>query len=114
MQRKYSESQGNPWLSCVSWEQRKLGEISNKVTKKNQDAVVDEVFTNSAEFGIISQRDFFEKDIANAENIDGYYVVESDDFVMPVPVTISIVTLLSAPCAMHYHSAKAHKRGKTP
>ena len=24
MQRKYSESQGNPWLSCVSWEQRKL------------------------------------------------------------------------------------------
>ena len=63
------------------WEQRKLGEISNKVTKKNQDAVVDEVFTNSAEFGIISQRDFFEKDIANAENIDGYYVVESDDFV---------------------------------
>lgn len=27
MQRKYSESQGNPWLSCVSWEQRKLGEI---------------------------------------------------------------------------------------
>lgn len=65
----------------LSWEQRKLGEISNKVTKKNQDAVVDEVFTNSAEFGIISQRDFFEKDIANAENIDGYYVVEPDDFV---------------------------------
>ena len=68
-------------LSTISWEQRKLGEISNKVTKKNQDAVVDEVFTNSAEFGIISQRDFFEKDIANAENIDGYYVVEPDDFV---------------------------------
>ena len=67
-------------ISC-SWEQRKLGEISNKVTKKNQDAVVDEVFTNSAEFGIISQREFFEKDIANAENIDGYYVVEPDDFV---------------------------------
>jgi len=63
------------------WEQRKLGEISDKVTKKNQDAVVDEVFTNSAEFGIISQRDFFEKDIANAKNIDGYYVVEPDDFV---------------------------------
>jgi restriction endonuclease S subunit len=68
-------------LSTISWEQRKLGEISNKVTKKNQDALVDEVFTNSAEFGIISQRDFFEKDIANAENIDGYYVVEPDDFV---------------------------------
>ncbi|MEE3461790.1 MAG: restriction endonuclease subunit S [Lachnospiraceae bacterium] len=63
------------------WEQRKLGDISDKVTKKNQDIAVEEVFTNSAEFGIISQRDFFDKDIANAENIDGYYVVEPDDFV---------------------------------
>lgn len=53
-----------------AWEQRKLGEISDKVTKKNQDVVVDEVFTNSAEYGIISQRDFFDKDIANTENID--------------------------------------------
>lgn len=63
------------------WEQRKLGELSEKVIKKNQDAVIDEVFTNSAEFGIISQRDFFEKSIANTENINGYYVVEPDDFV---------------------------------
>ena len=27
MQRKYSESQGNPWLSCVSWEQRKFSDL---------------------------------------------------------------------------------------
>ena len=27
VQREYSESQGKPWLSCVSWEQRKLGEV---------------------------------------------------------------------------------------
>ena len=63
------------------WEQRKLGEIADKVTKKNKDIVVDEVFTNSAEFGIISQRDFFDKEIANAENIGGYYIVEPNDFV---------------------------------
>ena len=63
------------------WEQRKLGEVSSKITKKNQDIVVDEVFTNSAEYGIISQRDFFDKDIANFENIDGYYIVEPNDFV---------------------------------
>ena len=63
------------------WEQRKFGEISSKVSKKNQNLEVDEVFTNSAEFGIISQRDYFDKDIANSENIDGYYIVEPDDFV---------------------------------
>ena len=27
LQRKYLESQGIPWLSCYSWEQRKLGEV---------------------------------------------------------------------------------------
>lgn len=64
-----------------AWEQRKLGEISDKVTKKNKNTLVEEVFTNSAEFGIISQRDFFDKDIANSENIDGYYIVKPNDFV---------------------------------
>lgn len=43
--------------------------------------VADEVFTNSDEFGIVSQRDFFDKDIANTENVNGYYVVEPNDFV---------------------------------
>ena len=30
---------------------------------------------------MISQRDFFDKDIANQNNIDGYYVIESGDLV---------------------------------
>ena len=58
-----------------------MGKISDKVINKNQNATVKEVFTNSAEFGIVSQRDFFEKDIANTENINGYYIVEPNDFV---------------------------------
>nr|WP_319472772.1 hypothetical protein [uncultured Sphaerochaeta sp.] len=32
-------------------------------------------------YGIISQREFFDKDISNEENIDGYYIVKNDDFV---------------------------------
>jgi len=31
LQRKYLKSQGIPWLSCFSWEQRKLGEIADIV-----------------------------------------------------------------------------------
>jgi len=31
MQRKYSESQGNPWLSCVSWEQHKVSEVAEVI-----------------------------------------------------------------------------------
>jgi type I restriction enzyme S subunit len=64
-----------------AWEQRKLSEVSDKVTEKNASRVFTETLTNSAEFGIISQRDFFDKDISNDENIDGYYIVRSDDFV---------------------------------
>lgn len=63
------------------WEEKKLGEISSKVSKKNTDNLITETFTNSAEFGIISQRDFFDHDISNDENIDGYFIVENDDFV---------------------------------
>lgn len=40
-----------------------------------------ETLTNSAEYGIVSQRDFFDKDISNSENLSGYYIVEDDDFV---------------------------------
>ncbi|WP_373899511.1 restriction endonuclease subunit S [Haloimpatiens sp. FM7315] len=63
------------------WEQRKLGEISDKVTEKNIKNNYYETLTNSAEFGIVSQRDFFDKEISNAKNLDGYYVVKNDDFV---------------------------------
>lgn len=41
-----------------AWEQRKLGEIANKVTEKNSNLLYQETFTNSAEYGVISQRDF--------------------------------------------------------
>ena len=63
------------------WEQRKLGEISDKVTEKNTENFYDETLTNSAEFGIVTQRDFFDKNISNAKNLNGYYVVQNDDFV---------------------------------
>lgn len=64
-----------------TWEQRKLGNIASKVKIKNNGMTYTETFTNSAEQGIISQRDYFDHDVSNAENIDGYYIVENNDFV---------------------------------
>ena len=63
------------------WEQRKLNKISDKVTEKNIGLQYIETFTNSAEFGIISQRDFFDHEIANMSSLGGYYIVRSEDFV---------------------------------
>ena len=64
-----------------AWEQRKLGDVADKVTVKNSNLQYIETFTNSAEVGIISQRDYFDHDIANLSNLDGYYIVQKEDFV---------------------------------
>ena len=63
------------------WEHQRLGDISLKISEKNGKREFSETLTNSAEHGIISQRDFFDKDISNEKNLDGYYIVRPDDFV---------------------------------
>ena len=72
-----------------AWEQRKLSEVADKVTEKNVDLVIKETFTNSAEFGVISQRDFFDHDISNSDNIGGYYVVRNEDFVYNPRISVT-------------------------
>ena len=63
------------------WKVVKLDSISQKVNSKNINNTFENVLTNSAEFGIIPQRDFFDKDIANLKSLSGYYVVQPNDFV---------------------------------
>ena len=63
------------------WEQRKLGEIADKVTEKNLDGNITEVLTNSAEYGVINQTEFFDHAVAKESNIAGYYVIAPGDFV---------------------------------
>ena len=48
-----------------AWKQATLREISDKVMDKNSDFSVREVFTNSAEHGVMSQKDFFNHAIVN-------------------------------------------------
>ena len=76
----------------LSWEQRKLGEFSKKITTKNADGAFSETFTNSAEQGVISQLDYFDHDITNDANISGYYVVQPDNFVYNPRISVT------APC----------------
>ena len=71
------------------WEQRKLSDIVEKVTEKNAGLQYIETFTNSAEFGIISQRDFFDHDISKIGSLDGYYVVHNEDFVYNPRISVT-------------------------
>ena len=63
------------------WDEWKLSDISQKVTEKNKENIYSETYTNSAEFGIINQRDFFDKDISNEKSLNTYYVVRNNDYV---------------------------------
>lgn len=74
------------------WSKTELCQIAYKVTEKNVQNLVSETFTNSAEHGIISQRDFFDHDISNSEKINGYYIVQDNDFVYNPRVSVT------APC----------------
>lgn len=63
------------------WDEKTLGDIAEKKIQKNKDNRINNVFTNSAAQGIVNQRDFFDKDIANQNNLLNYYIVDRDDFV---------------------------------
>ena len=51
------------------------------VKVKNRDNAINNVITNSAEFGLIPQHDFFDKDIAVDGHTSNYTVIQKGDFV---------------------------------
>lgn len=63
------------------WDRKKLGDFAKKVIEKNHDVIFSETFTNSAEFGVVSQKDYFDNGISNFNNIKGYYIVQPNDFI---------------------------------
>ena len=63
------------------WTQVLLLDIFKKSTRKNSDGSITNVICNSARNGLIPQREYFDKSIANSENTDGYYIIEQGDFV---------------------------------
>lgn len=63
------------------WEEKPLNEIASKRSGKNKDGSISEVLTNSATQGIIKQSDYFEREIVTESNLNGYYIVNLDDFV---------------------------------
>jgi len=74
------------------WHTIALSKIAKKITEKNTDFKYDVVFSNSAQNGIILQNEQFDKDIANDDNIDKYYVVSKGCFVYNPRISVT------APC----------------
>ena len=62
-----------------AWEQRKLGEIVDRITRKNQDLVSTLPLTISAQYGLIDQNEFFDKRVAS-KDVSGYYLINKGEF----------------------------------
>jgi type I restriction enzyme S subunit len=63
------------------WKAIPLNELAVRGKLKNRDEKIERVLTNSAEFGVMDQRDYFDKDIATQGKLEGYFVVELGDYV---------------------------------
>ena len=61
------------------WEKVHLNEICSRVTQKNTNGRCDLVLTIAAQYGLVSQLDFFNKSVAS-ESLDGYYLLQKGDF----------------------------------
>ena len=61
------------------WEQRKLGDVAERVTRKNKNLESELPLTISAQHGLINQETFFNKKVAS-KDVSGYYLLKKGEF----------------------------------
>ena len=61
------------------WVEKRLKDISKRVTRKNNGLVSERALTISAQFGLIDQEEFFQKKIAS-KDVSGYYLIKKGEF----------------------------------
>ena len=62
-----------------AWEQRKLSDMVERVTRKNENRESELPLTISAQYGLIDQNEFFDKRIASRD-VSGYYLLKKGEF----------------------------------
>ena len=61
------------------WECPPLKKLAKRITQRNTHGADLRALTNSAEHGVVDQREYFDRDIAT--NTDNYYIVKTGDYV---------------------------------
>lgn len=70
-----------PEFSKSYWGITRLNALADKITERNKGDDISRVFTNSATEGVVDQEEYFDRDIANKNNLTNYFVVEKGDYV---------------------------------
>lgn len=62
------------------WEEKKLGNVSDRVTRKNENLESTLPLTISAQYGLVDQITFFNNQIASTTNLRNYFLVKNGEF----------------------------------
>lgn len=62
------------------WEEKKLGEVSDRVTRKNENLESTLPLTISAQYGLVDQITFFNNQVASTTNLRNYFLVKNGEF----------------------------------
>ena len=62
------------------WEEKKLGDVSDRVTRKNENLESTLPLTISAQYGLVDQITFFNNQIASTTNLRNYFLVKNGEF----------------------------------
>lgn len=63
------------------WEVKQLGEMTEKITRRNRNNLKLPVLSNSATEGVVNQSDYFDCEIVSKDSLSNYYIIEQNDFV---------------------------------
>lgn len=66
-------------LATKVWEQRKLNEVTTRVLRRNKNLISKRPLTISAQYGLIDQQAFFNKQVASS-NLENYLLLEKGEF----------------------------------
>ena len=61
------------------WNFVRLSDICHRIRRKNTEEQCKRVLTIAAQYGLVSQEEFFNKNVAS-ENLSGYYLLQNGDF----------------------------------
>lgn len=76
--KKLPELQFKDFVKDGEWREKKLGELFNRITRRNTENNQN-ILTISAQYGLVSQYDYFNKNVA-ALDVTNYYLINKGNF----------------------------------
>lgn len=75
--------------STGEWKITTLNNLASKITVRNKDNLINRVLTNSAVEGVVDQSDYFDREVANQNNLENYFVIDEGDYVYNPRISVT-------------------------